>query len=286
VARSWTQIIESMDRRWVFVLMFVAMSLPLLVPVHMPVRVSPEARSFYERIEALKDGDVVFLSADYDPGGKAELDPMLIAALHHLFRKNVRIVGDTLWPAGPGLLERAFQEIAPIYGKKYGVDYVHLGFKEGKENVMVELGKSFRTVFPNDYYGTPVDSLPLMSHGGPNGGPIDKLGDTKLLVNISVGYPGTKEWVQQVRGRYEIPIVAGCAAVSAPEYYPYVQSGQLSGLLGGLSGAAEYEQLINKPGWGTTGMAAQSLSHATIAVLILLGNFVYFWNRRGGARRS
>ena len=34
--------------------------------------------------------------------------------------------------------------------------------------------------------------------------------------------------------------VAGCTAVSAPEYYPYVQSGQLSGLLGGLAGAAAY----------------------------------------------
>ena len=42
--------------------------------------------------------------------------------------------------------------------------------------------------------------------------------------------------IQQVRTRYNVPIVSGCTAVSAPEYYPYVQSGQLLGLLGGLAG--------------------------------------------------
>jgi hypothetical protein len=274
-----TQRIESLDRRWVFLLILVAMSFPLLVHMRLPLRISPEARGFYESIEALHAGDVVYLASDYDPGGKAELDPMLLAALDHLFRKDVRVVSATLWPAGSPLLERALQVEAKEHGKVYGVDYVHLGFKEGKENVMVELGKSIRSAFPIDYYGTKVDSLPLMAHGL-NGKPIDKIGDTKLLVNISIGYPGTKEWVQQVRGRFQIKMISGCAAVSAPEYFPYVQSGQLSGLLGGLAGAAEYEQLINRPGWGVTGMAAQSLAHATIVVLILLGNFVYFWNRR------
>ncbi|HET9235112.1 MAG TPA: hypothetical protein VFP10_13315, partial [Candidatus Eisenbacteria bacterium] len=231
--------IEALDRRWVFLLMFLAMSGPLLIRVVLPLRVSPESRGYYEAIENLEPGDIVFLPSDYDPGGKAELDPMLLATLDHLFRQDVRIVGVSLWPAGPPLLERAFNAIAPARNKVYGVDYIHMGFKEGKENVMVQLGKSFRELFPVDYYGTPLDSLPLMHSGGVNGAPIDKLSDTKLLVNISIGYPGTREWVQQVRGRYQMKMVSGCAAVSAPEYFPYVQSGQLSGLLGGLSGAAE-----------------------------------------------
>ena len=281
---SLTQRIESLDRRWIFLVMLVAMSFPLIVHMKLPVRASPEARGFYENIEKLQAGDVVYLASDYDPGGKAELDPMLLAVLDRLFQKNVKIVGATLWPAGSPLLERAYKAEAPKYNKVYGVDYVHLGFKEGKENVMVQLGKSIREVFPVDYYGTPLDSLPLM-HSGLNGNPIDKLNDTKLLVNISIGYPGTKEWVQQVRSRFNLPMISGCAAVSAPEYFPYVQSGQLSGLLGGLAGAAEYEEMIDRPGWGVTGMAAQSLAHVTIVLLIVLGNFVYFWNRRQGVSR-
>jgi hypothetical protein len=274
--------VEKLDRRWVFLLMLLAISFPLFVKMNLPIRVSPAVRGFYEAIENLKPGDVVYFAADYDPGSKPELDPMLIAALNQLFAKDIKVVGATLWPAGPPLLERGLKEVAvDTYHKKYGIDFVNLGFKEGKENVMVQLGKSFRGVYPNDYYGTPVDRLPLLAAKKPNGRwAIDNFKDVKLIVNISAGYPGTKEWVQQVRSRYDIPIVAGVTAVSAPEYYPYVQSGQLSGLLGGLAGAAEYEQLIHRPGWATTGMSAQSLGHVTIIVLIVLGNVVYYLNRR------
>lgn len=275
--------LEGIDRRWIFLLMALSLSYPLFVPVELPIRISPEVRGYYEAVEALQPGDVVYLAADYDPGSKPELEPMLHASLRHLFRKQVKVVGATLWPPGPPLLEAGLREIGEgEFGLAYGVDFVNLGFKEGKENVMVQLGKSFRGVYPNDYYGTPVGELPLLAERRADGSwAVDNFADVKLLVNVSGGYPGTKEWVQQVRTRYDIPIVSGCTAVSAPEFYPYVQSGQLSGLLGGLAGAAEYELLVGERGWAVTGMAAQSLGHVTIAVLILLGNLFYFFGRRG-----
>jgi len=279
--------IETLDRRWVFLVMFVAISVPLFVKLSLPIKVSPAVQGFYDAVDALQPGDVVYLAADYDPGSKPELDPMLDNVLDHLFRHDVKIVSATLWPAGAPLLERGLREVGEgDHGKVYGVDFVNLGFKEGKENVMVQLGKSFRAIFPTDYYQTPVEELPILAAKREDGSfAVDKFEDVKLLVNISAGYPGTKEWVQQVRTRYNIPLVSGCTAVSAPEYYPYVQSGQLSGLLGGLAGAAEYEQLTGRIGWASTGMDAQSLGHVCIIVLILLGNIVYFLNRikRGGA---
>lgn len=272
--------IEKLDRRWIFLVMFVAISLPLFVRVDLPIRVTAEARGFYDAIEALQPGDVVYFAADYDPGSKPELDPMIQTALHHIFRQDVRVVGGTLWPAGAPLLEAGLK-IGEEYGKVYGTDYVNLGFKEGKENVMVQLGKSFRAIYPNDYYQSAMEDLPLMAEKTPAGKwKVDNFQSVKLIVNISAGYPGTKEWVQQVRTRYDIPIISGCTAVSAPEYYPYVQSGQLLGLLGGLSGAAEYEKLAGLSGWATTGMSAQSLGHVMIVLFIILGNVVYFLNRR------
>lgn len=274
--------LETLDRRWVFLIMLLAISIPLFVQVELPIRVSPAVQGYYDAIDELQPGDVVYFAADYDPGSKPELDPMMRSTLDHLFRKDVRLVSGTLWPPGPPLLEAGLTEIGvEKHGKEYGVDFVNLGFKEGKENVMVQLGKSFRAVYPNDYYGTPVGELPLLAETDADGDPLfDNFENLKLIVNISAGYPGTKEWVQQVRSRYQVKIVSGCTAVSAPEYYPYVQSGQLSGLLGGLSGAAEYEKLSDSPGWATVGMAAQSLGHVTIVVLIVLGNILYFINRR------
>jgi hypothetical protein len=79
---------------------------------------------------------------------------------------------------------------------------------------------------------------------------------------------------------------AGLTAVMAPKYYPFLQTGQLSGLLSGMKGAAEYENLIYQKGYARslgkaeTGMNSQSMIHLLIIVLIVLGNIGYFFSRR------
>src|SRR5262249_59488027 len=104
-----------------------------------------------------------------------------------------------------------------------------------------------------------------------------------MLISISAGYPGTKEWVQQVQARFHVRMISGCTAVSAPEYYPYLRSGQLLGLLGGMAGAAEYERQTALPGPATRGMDAQSLAHVLVAICIIAGNVVQ-WRRRSEPR--
>jgi hypothetical protein len=253
---------------------------PYIRPLGLPIRVSREARAFYAAIEQVPKGSTVLLSTDYDPGAMPELQPMTMSALEQCFRRDLKVVGMCLWPAGPPLLDRAFATVAPKYGKEYGRDYVNLGFKQGQEAVMVRVGTSIPATFPSDYGGRPVSEIPVMQG-------ISKLSSVYLLVNISAGYPGTKEWVQQVGQRFPnsagkpMPIISGCTAVSAPEYYAYMSTGQLTGLLGGLAGAAEYEQLVEVKGTATRGMDGQSLAHLAIIFFILLGNILQFAGRGG-----
>jgi hypothetical protein len=270
--------LRDFDRRWIFLLMAILVLIPLLYPLALPLALSPPVKQYFDTIDALEEGDVVLLSADFDPASSPELTPMLSATLEHLCRKNVRIVGDCLWPAGPPLLERGLNEIAnQKFGKVYGVDYVNLGFKEGREAVMLSMGNSITETFPVDFRGTPVSELPLMND-------IDNLNSVVMLINISAGYPGTKEWVQQTQSRFGLRIVSGCTAVSAPEYYAYLQSGQLQGLLGGMAGAAEYEALVGYSGSATKGMDAQSLAHLLVILAILMGNLSQWAARRLGER--
>jgi hypothetical protein len=42
-----------------------------------------------------------------------------------------------------------------------------------------------------------------------------------------------------------------------------------------MSGAAQYEVLVDRPGLGLGGMDAQSISHLVIIALILIGNIAY-----------
>ena len=74
-------------------------------------------------------------------------------------------------------------------------------------------------------------------------------------------------------------MIAGVTAIMTPDLYPFHQSGQVEGFLGGLVGAADYEYLTESPGEAMAGMNVQSLGHLFILGLVLLGNIVYFYGR-------
>ena len=271
--------LEFIDRRWIFLLLAFAIVLPLLFPIPLPLYVTPMVQGLYDTIENLPEGSIVLVSADYDPSGKPELEPFHVALMHQLARKNVRVVMMTLWAAAPPLVEHVLDTVGwtTTYGKVDGVDFVNLGFKEGRQIVMKSMGQSLRQTFPFDRSGTPVDSIPLMKQ-------VDNYGDFALLIDVSAGNPGVKEYVQVVQSRWQVPMVGACTAVSGPDYVPYYSAGQLRGLSAGMKGAAEYETLVDHPGAATAGMAAQSASHVLLIAFILFGNVIYFLRRRKGSR--
>jgi hypothetical protein len=261
--------LSRLDRRWIFLTMGILVLIPLLWPLRMEIRPTASSATFHRTIAAIPDGSTVLMSCDYDPGSIPEMVPMTRTALRQLWGKNCKVVVTVLWPGGPGLVDRVIEEVAvaDFPGKRYGVDWVNLGYKPGNEAVMVLMGQGILTAFPYDYRGNATRTLPIMQRAR-------TYSDFPLLVSISAGYPGTKEWVQQVQARFHLPMVAGVTAVSAPEFFPYVQSGQLLGLLGGMAGAAEYEKLRNESGDASRGMDAQSLAHVFVALCIVLGNLV------------
>jgi hypothetical protein len=266
--------LERLDRRWLFLVVGLLVLFPLLFPLALPLYVSPPVRGFVDAMDAIPPGSTVLMSCDYDPGSIPELVPMTRTALRQLFGKNCKVVITVLWNGGPGLVDRVVGQVVEreYPNKKYGVDYVNLGYKAGNEAVMVMMGQGILNAFPKDYRGNDTRTMPIMQD-------VRDYDSFPLLVSISAGYPGTKEWVQQVQARFHIPMVAGVTAVSAPEFYPYLQSQQLLGLLGGMAGAAEYELARGESGTATRGMDAQSLAHLFVALCILLGNAVQ-WRKR------
>jgi hypothetical protein len=262
--------LERLDRRIIFTFIFLSIAIPLLLPVNLDFSVTPPVQSFYDAIEELPPGSKVLVSCDYDPGSMPELFPMNVAVFHHLLSRDLKVITMQLWATGTLLAELAMAEVLEDFPhKEYGKDWVNLGFKEGREVVMVSMGTNIPKTFPSDSRGNKVEDLPIMQG-------VNTYDDIALFMNVSGGLPGTKEWVLQVQSRYHVKLGSGCTAVSAPEFYPYVQSGQLVGLLGGMKGAAEYEKLVQRPGTAQRGMDAQSVSHIVVFLFILIGNIAYF----------
>jgi hypothetical protein len=141
---------------------------------------------------------------------------------------------------------------------------------------MVGIGESIRQQFPVDFYHTPLDSIPVMRG-------VDSYRQIALVVNLTAS-SAADYWIQFAAGRYQKALILGSTAVMATDYYPYLSSGQLLGLIGGMKGAAEYERLMNISGDARRGMDAQSMVHVIVVLLVILGNVALFASRRDGGQ--
>jgi hypothetical protein len=275
--RNFAHYMLTLDRRWIFLLIAIVTLIPLLYPIGLPIRVSPEAQKVYDYIERLPEGTVVLLSLDFEPAGKPELYPMAIALLHHAFQKHLKVVGMTLWPAGTGMAESIFTQVAQENNKEKGVDYVFLGYAPGEANAIISMGQDLYAAFPTDYYGTAITELPLLKN-------VRTLRDVHYVISLSVGFPGLDTWYVYGKEKYGFELGGGCTAVSVPRFYPLLDTGQINGLLGGLRGAAEYEVLLQREGKAIAGMDAQSATHFLIIVLIAVCNIFYLLAGRTPSR--
>jgi hypothetical protein len=240
-------------------------ALPLLVPLRLPLAVSAPTRAYRDAIARVPRGATVLVACDFDPGGAAELAPMARATFKQLLAGGRRVVVVSLWSGGGPLADRLLRDAAAaVPGATDGVDYVNLGYQAGNEAAMARLAGGLANAFPADHAGRPSRDLPVLAHAR-------TWRDVALLVSLSAGWPGTREWLQQVQARATVPMIAGVTGGSAPDLTPYLASGQLQGLLGGMSGAAEYEQLLGAPGPAARGMDAQSLAHAFVVLCIVAG---------------
>jgi len=261
------------DRRIIFALIGLFTLVPLLFPIGLPIKGSPEVRAVYDYIESLPEGSVFLLSMDFDPASKPELEPQAISLLRHAFTRNLRVIVMTLWLPGTGLAEQTISSVAQDFGKEKGKDYVFLGFSPGASALIIAMGQDLYKAFPSDYYDTPTKEIPLLKD-------VPNLRHIDYVVSLAAGTPGVETWYVFGKDKYQFELGGGCTGVIAPGLYPLLRSGQINGLIGGLRGAAEYELLIGFEGSAAGGMDAQSATHMTIIVLVLLANLFYFISRR------
>ena len=266
--------IGKVDRRWIFLVIGLAVLLPLFFPLGLPIRATNATQRVYDAVDDLEPNSKVLVSFEYGPSTKPEIHPMAIAILRHLFTNNQKVYVTCLWPDGQFMAEDALTEIAEQeFGLTYGEDYVLLGFRPGNEAVVKGLVSNLRKLYTTDARGTLVDQIPMMAN-------VNRVKDFDFIFSASAGYPGTIEWVQYAADPTGVPMSTGTTSIQVNDVMPYVQSGQVKGILAGMPGAAEYEALIGSPGIGTSGMDAQSIAHLVIVIFIIFGNITYFIETR------
>lgn len=267
------------DRRYIYLAVAIYVIFPVIVILDIPIVVSPETQQLYDAVDALPDSSTVMLTFDYYASALPETEPMSRAALHHLFRKDCKVVTMTTIPlGGPSIAELVTRDIAGQYGKVYGVDFVNLGYKANYVAVLKGMGSSIETIYPTDNTGTPLAEIPMMQ--------TTKNYEDLDFIYVVADNGIVDYWMSIVNAQYQTGVGCGMTAVMAPRYYAYIGSGQMTGLLGGMKGAAEYERLVGKKDLATKGMGAQSLVHLFIIFSVIAGNIIFFVQKRRRGREG
>ena len=285
----------NVDRRWIFILIGLSVLIPLLKPdwIRMPIKTTTNTEIVFNEISNLEENDRVLISFEYGASTKPEIHPMAIALLNQLFSKGIKVYIISLWPEGVIMAKDVVTQVeeSGVFRIRDGFNYVMFDYKVGGEIVIKNIASDFRGIYMQDINKKFIQDIPMMEG-------IESVEDFDFVFDLSAGVPGNAEWVQYACDRKNVPLSSGCTSIMVTDAIPYVESGQLRGILAGMPGAAEYEDLVynfminqnnNKyilddskiyPGKATSRMSAQSLAHVVMVIFIVFGNISYYLKRK------
>jgi hypothetical protein len=268
--------LQSIDRRVIYILTAAVVVYALLNPMGLPIKVNKETQMAYDYMDGLPAGSEVVFGMDYSVSNIPEQGTAAIAMVRHAFQKNLKVIFVGMWVEAGNLAKIVMNDagIQKDFGNKvYGTDWVNVGYKPGQQVWAQSTVNDFIGACKDvDFSGKQLSTMPIFQS-------FKKASDAELWICFAAGNPGIEELIKTV-GAAGTPLAASVAGVSAAGNLPLLQAGQIQGLLMGMRGSAEYEQLNKAPGAASSGMDAQSLTHVLLVMFIILGNIGYFASRR------
>lgn len=310
-AAKFFEKMQSLDRRWIYLVVALSIILPLVIPFNARTYVTEPTANVYKKIDSFagREDRAILMCVSHDASTMAELFPMEVSILRHCFERKVKVFTICFMPAAKPLMDYAINTAKEDYDVQSGTDYLSFGYKPYGLflPILLGMGDDIAKAVETDDQGRKIENLPIMQN-------ITNYNEMNLVIDFAAS-AAVFSWITYARARFGVNVAAGITAVMAADNYPYLQSGQLIGMLSGLKGAAEYEKLLDvfathkdengnpapreyskeivKESWvklsdienrtyktARIGMNAQTVAHIMIIVFIILGNIGYFLSKK------
>jgi hypothetical protein len=292
---------QSLDRRYIYIMVALATIIPFMIPFNSKTYTTDTTESIYQLVDSYagRTDRAVLMCFQHDASTMPELYPMEIAMIRHCFLRHVKVFTLCFDPTTAPLIDYVINTVKEEFPDvKSGVDYCNFGFKAIYLPLVLGMGDDIAKAVETDAEGRNIANLPIMQG-------INNYNEMNFIIEFS-GATAAYVWMAYARTRFGANVAAGVTAVMAAEQYPYIQTGQLVGMLGGLKGAAEYEKMVDlfaqqqrkfskeiarsehpnilevnpKFTKARIGMNAQTVAHILILLFIIVGNIGYFVTRR------
>lgn len=267
--------LTAVDRRVFYWILFVALTVPFLTPLGLPITVTPSTRSYYDGLKTIQNDEVVVLSINSGVSAWGDCLPAMVASVYQVHQQGGKLI---VWSIGYNDVDLTWAKIKTILAKDVfsdwveGEDYVYFGYCSPQETNVALLRDNIRSVYPKDVRGVNTDDIPLMKT-------INDATKIKFVMSSDTGDAQIyyiRQWkngaVNYV-GTGKPPLVAELGiAMNKSGDMVYYLSGDEFGLVAGSRGAAELEALVGRKGDATTTMDSISVSHVLLVLAIILAN--------------
>lgn len=287
----------SIDRRWIYLVLGLVLIVSLLLGKAVEPTVLPPAQQLFDAVNAAPagpgDGKIIVVGMTFSAGTMGENGNQARAILRHLMIQKKRFaIISIAEPQGAEYSKAIVSDIAKQYGYRYGEDWISFGYQLSSIAFYKAFIRDIPNVIPTDGVNNEkITSYPIMQG-------IKSVKDVAMLIDITAS-ASVYNWLQYVQPATQprLPIGYACTGIMATEALPYLESGQLAGMLPGLKGAADYESLVDKleareikaghlqhaynpdaptslrlPAPAVKLMFTQGTAHIAIILFILIGN--------------
>jgi hypothetical protein len=237
----------------------------------MPLGEPKELTPAIEAVGKVPGNAPVLVIFDYDPATVGEMEAVAAPLLDYMIlQHHPRLTFVSTSPTGAALAERFIS--GPLGEQQYqsGIQYVNLGYLPGGLVGIRAFAQDPRTTMPMSTDLNPAwQSAPLQD--------VQSLSNFALILLITDSAEVGRNWVEQVDTLHgNAPFVVASSAQAGPMIMPYVQSGQVNGLVNGLNSGAVIEQgYASRQNTARRYWDAYSLGLFLAVAFILFGGF---WN--------
>lgn len=201
----------------------------------------------FAAVDRLPQGARVQLLWAYDPATAGEMELVTAPVLRHLLARNVTLDVVSLLPNGPATARRVF---ATVEAERLP-DLSAIGVRRTLDVRFLPGG---------------VTVLPLLGTASAD-----------LAVVFGAQAEDVQQWLEQVAPVNRAPVLAVTSAGADPPLRPFLESGQLVGLVSGYDGAYHYYELLGETPPAAvrslrTQVAGQGYGALAILAIIVLGN--------------
>lgn len=270
---------------WVSALLALAVALPALLTLGGPRGEPmewPGVAEAFNTVQTLTPENLVVVYWGYDPATAGEIDLAMQPVMRHLVERRVRLAVISTLPGGPAGARRLIAQV------RTGVE----------RPSALELAAESNWPATYTYLPGGAAVLPLVARD-PEAALLDDPSAVtestrnavtrapNLVVVAAAHAEDAQEWLEQVQPLERTPVIAVTGAGADPILRPYLDSGQLRGLVSGFDGGYSYQHLLEpftphtSPRRLALQVILQNWGHMALIVVIVLGNLTALLGRGG-----